>query len=488
MTQLLEISKRTGKERGNASFPLIDRGESRFMALFALGIVLLFSGCATTREKEAFREWKDMESRQYGAPDKDASQAQLVFQGDHSSLRDMLSYAEAHNPGVRAAFEKWKSALEKAPQDRSLPDPRVTYSYYLREDKTQIEPMTQKFALSQEFPLFGKLTLMGDMSLARAEMERRNYESKKQDLFFELKKHYNEYDYHLKSISIMEKNIEFMKEMERVARVQYVSGMAPYSAEIKAQLELGKMENDLNSMKDMIEPIVGRLNSFLDRSQDAPLPPPMIKEQIQPPLSEKELIAIIRTSSPMLKMLDAERAMNQTSLALAKKGYIPDLMLGVEYMHTRDDPGAGMSSMSDSTEEPYMFMASVNIPLWFGKYRAGIREAEALSRSSEQAKKQKENELLSELKMMLYKFRDAERKVGLFRDTLLPKARESLRVAQQAFTSGKADFMDLIEAERSLLDIDLSYERAQTDQRVILAELEMLAGKELSGLRQGSKD
>jgi len=155
MTQLLEISKRTGKERGNASFPLIDRGESRFMALFALGIVLLFSGCATTREKEAFREWKDMESRQYGAPDKDASQAQLVFQGDHSSLRDMLSYAEAHNPGVRAAFEKWKSALEKAPQDRSLPDPRVTYSYYLREDKTQIEPMTQKFALSQEFPLFG---------------------------------------------------------------------------------------------------------------------------------------------------------------------------------------------------------------------------------------------------------------------------------------------------------------------------------------------
>ena len=169
-------------------------------------------------------------------------------------------------------------------------------------------------------------------------------------------------------------------------------------------------------------------------------------------------------------------------------GYIPDLMLGVEYMHTRDDPGAGMSSMSDSTEEPYMFMASVNIPLWFGKYRAGIREAEALSRSSEQAKKQKENELLSELKMMLYKFRDAERKVGLFRDTLLPKARESQRVAQQAFTSGKADFMDLIEAERSLLDIDLSYERAQTDQRVILAELEMLAGKELSGLRQGSKD
>ena len=485
MTRLLKTSEWTGKGQRQASSPFIGMSKNRCIALFALGIILLFAGCATTREKEAFKEWKDMESRQYGAPDKGASRAQMVFQGEHSSLPDLLSYAAAHNPGIRSAFEKWKAALEKAPQERSLPDPRVTYSYYLREDDTQVEPMTQKFALSQEFMLFGKLNLMGQMALAKADMERWNYESKKQDLFFELKKHYFEYDYHLKSISIMEKNIEFMKEMERVARVQYVSGMTPYSAEIKAQLELGKMENDLNSMKDMIEPIVGQLNSFLNRSQDAPLPPPVVKEKISPPLSEREFIPLIQASSPMLKMLDAEKEMNQTSLALAKKGYYPDLMLGVEYMHTRDDSSAGMS---DSTAEPYMFMASLNIPLWFGKYRAGIREAEAATRSSEQSKKQKENELLSELKMMLYKFRDAERKVGLYRDTLLPKARESLRVAQQAFTSGKADFMDLIEAERSLLDIDLSYEKAQTDQRVILAELEMLAGKEISVSETGSKD
>ena len=42
------------------------------------------------------------------------------------------------------------------------------------------------------------------------------------------------------------------------------------------------------------------------------------------------------------------------------------------------------------------------------------------------------------------------------------------------------DFLSLIDAQRTLLDYHLSYQRALADNRQKLAELEMLAGTELN--------
>jgi outer membrane protein TolC len=81
--------------------------------------------------------------------------------------------------------------------------------------------------------------------------------------------------------------------------------------------------------------------------------------------------------------------------------------------------------------------------------------------------------------MELYNFRDAERKIDLYRDTLVPKAQQSFTVIQKAFTAGKTDFLDVVDAERTLLEFELSYERALADRAQRLAKLEMLIGKEV---------
>jgi outer membrane protein TolC len=53
-------------------------------------------------------------------------------------------------------------------------------------------------------------------------------------------------------------------------------------------------------------------------------------------------------------------------------------------------------------------------------------------------------------------------------------------VAQKAFAAGRAGFLDLIDAQRTLLEFELAYERALADRAINLAELEMLAGRELT--------
>ena len=79
--------------------------------------------------------------------------------------------------------------------------------------------------------------------------------------------------------------------------------------------------------------------------------------------------------------------------------------------------------------------------------------------------------------MVVYRFRDAGRKIRLYRDTLLPKARQSYKAAEAAYRAGNVDFTDLIDAQRVLREVELGYERALADRGRELGRLEMLVGR-----------
>jgi outer membrane protein TolC len=78
--------------------------------------------------------------------------------------------------------------------------------------------------------------------------------------------------------------------------------------------------------------------------------------------------------------------------------------------------------------------------------------------------------------MSLYRFRDAKRKISLYKDALIPKATESFKVTESGFRAGRGTFTDIIDAQRSLLEFAHSYERALADKHQALAKIEMLTG------------
>ena len=64
---------------------------------------------------------------------------------------------------------------------------------------------------------------------------------------------------------------------------------------------------------------------------------------------------------------------------------------------------------------------------------------------------------------------------------MIPKAKEMLEASEVAYRSGTVDFLSLIDAQRTLLEFELSYERAVTTNLQKLAQLEMLVGEQLGG-------
>jgi outer membrane protein, heavy metal efflux system len=64
----------------------------------------------------------------------------------------------------------------------------------------------------------------------------------------------------------------------------------------------------------------------------------------------------------------------------------------------------------------------------------------------------------------------------LFREDILPKARQTLEVSSQAYNVGEVDFLQLIDNWRQLLRYEVTYRRLEATLRQSLAELEQVVG------------
>jgi outer membrane protein, heavy metal efflux system len=445
-----------------------------FCGAFA-GLLLVLSGCASTSEPSSTQSLKAEDRVRAHEPvgGTTSSRKQLPELNDASGLNDYLAYAALNNPQLEAAFNRRKAALEMVSQARTPPDPRFNYGWFIQEVETRVGPQEQRVGLSQMFPWFGKLRLRGDAALEGANAMQQQYEAAKLTLFDEVKQAYYELYYVGRAVGVATDNVDLLKQLEEIARSKYESGAAEHGDVIKAQVELDKLRDRLRTLQDFKHPLVARLNAALNRPAESALPFPTNNSPATLTAQSSQLLEQLKSSNPELKSLDFLAEKDKAAIALARKEFYPDVTLGVDYVQTGE---ARMAGVSDSGKDPVMVGFSVNIPLWRGKYRAGVREAETRYEATQQEREDRANRLSTELELALFKYQDAERKIALYRDALIPKAGQSVKVIQRSFEAGKSDFLSLIDAQRVLLEFELAYERAVADREQGLATVEKLVG------------
>jgi len=387
------------------------------------------------------------------------------------TLPQYLRYAELHNAGLKAAFEEWKSALEQIPQAEALPDPTFTYSYFTEQLQNR-----QKAGIMQMFPWFGKIEARTDAATAGAKAARKRYEAARLELLAQVKDAFHEYVYLGSAIRIARDNVELMQHFEGVARTKYITATATHPDIIRAQIEVAKLQDDLVAWERLRAPTVARNNAVLNRRADAPLPWPQAGPEEPAQADRARLIAALRERNPQLQAaaFDAERLGREVDVA--KRNFYPDIGLGIEWM----EMAGGMSGGGGDDE--VSLGIQLNLPIWRRSYRASEQQARSAARRAQYEREQQSNDLVSRAERVLYEFEDSGRKLKLYGGVLVPKAEELVGVSETAYTAGTIDFLSLIDAQQMLLQYQLERERAYADRQQRLAELESLAGTEISEL------
>jgi outer membrane protein TolC len=344
----------------------------------------------------------------------------------------------------------------------------LTYSYEIRD----VEPQSHKIEIEQMFPWHGTRSLRGEVAKKESEELREKFEAIKTRLYYKIKNTYFEYYYLFRAIDITKKNLELMTALEQSARIRYTSGKASYADVIQAQVEIARLEERLIGLNDLRNPFIADFNALLNRNIGDQLPPPTSIPDYVLTQSEESLQALMKEKNPELREFGIQIDRVTDRIDLAKKQFYPDIMIGLSYtrMDNAQMPGA---------KDPLMTMFSLNVPFRRDKYRAAVREAEVTRKSAVSSKTSLENDLQAALNRTLYTFRDAERKIDLYTDVLIPKAQEALDVSTFAYVTTEADFLSLLHAQSTLLDLELMYERALSDRALSFSQLEMLVGKDL---------
>ena len=396
---------------------------------------------------------------------------------DTQNLRSLVDYALANNPEVNVARERHIGALARVPQAMALPEPKLTYRYFVNEVETRVGPQEHGIGLSQTLPWFGKRGLQGDAATEAARAAQEGIASIQNRVIAAVANAYYELFYLGQSIDIIRGNRDLVLHLERVARARYGAGAATHADVIRAQVELGIIENRLGSLKDRRAPLFARLNALLNRptTEIFDLPSILIFEPVL--YTDDELLAKVSLHNPDLRATSFEIEAAHRQRERANKNYLPDITLGLDYIATGD---ARMPGVQDSGDDALSATIGFTLPIWRSKYDAGVKEADAILRQQQFKRDQQLNTFHAETVTALFKLRDAQRQIDLYEKALLPKANESLVATQRAYSTGAAPFADTIDAQRMLLNFELSFARAITDHHQARIVLEKLTGQSLT--------
>jgi outer membrane protein TolC len=178
-------------------------------------------------------------------------------------------------------------------------------------------------------------------------------------------------------------------------------------------------------------------------------------------LSDEQILDTAFARNPQLKAMESEVRQAQASLDLARKSKLPDVTIG---------------SSVDVKATPWLYwpQATVTLPVWRDKIHAEIANAQAGKRAAQARLTAGQINLTVEFAEKSYAYREVNRNLDLLREQLIPKAQRLLEIARSAYLSGKTDFFNLIDAERTLLEFRLSEIDARTQRELTLSELSLL--------------
>jgi len=141
---------------------------------------------------------------------------------------EYITEAAQNNPELKAYFNEYLSALEAIPHVGSLPDPEVIFGYFIRPMEFLMGNQRAELLLMQMFPWFGTLRLRRDEASRMARARYEAFRDMKNRLYLKVKTSWYELYELEREISIMENNLELLRNLERLALIMFQGASSGY--------------------------------------------------------------------------------------------------------------------------------------------------------------------------------------------------------------------------------------------------------------------
>jgi len=393
-------------------------------------------------------------------------------------LSAVIAEARAHNPGLRAAWERAAAAAAVPARVSAYDDPSVTYEAWNAPDSFRVDQSDNNiFKLSQKVPFPGKRTLAGRAAERDAAMAKADADAAEIDLVAAVRRGYYELWGSHRMHDVYSRDQELADRFARSAEDRYAVGLVGQADVLRAQMERTKLINLVTTEALMIDRARAGLGALLSRGTSALMgvpedpPPPRLDE------SAEMLRELAFKDRPELTGARAAVEKEQALVSAAQLDYLPDFDFALSrFVNYRGRDGVGVTA---SATIPLAYKYKRDAALAEARARLGSAQAE-LRRTSDRVRQEVEDAYLSARAAML--------QFDLYASTHVPQAEQALAASQIGYQTGKVDFLALIDAVREVESVHLQHVKATIDFEQAFANLERAVGSALPREGDGHAD
>lgn len=388
------------------------------------------------------------------------------------SLQALIQEALQLNPALQAARLAAAAQHSRATQAKAWPDPSLELGYRPLALGSLEDAVPASLMLMQRVPFPDKPALTSKVAQLKAEAMAQEADAQALQLVYTLRATY----YELYRLSETRRLVEaFQARLAafiEAATVRYEVNQEQQAAVLRLQLERHRLAQQLLSLQAAWQAQFARLRWLAGQPawpDSAALAPPELPATL-PALP----VASALQHHPQALALTARQRQALAELQLARREYWPDLILGIGLMDMMRTPVMPLQDFKARLG----VRIGVVLPLQRSRRAAYVEETQLMAQHWAAQYADFRNQLTSRLPALEQQFAAIQKSLRLLDQTLLPEARTTREALLSAYATGQVSYLDLLDAERALFELER--QRLETFTRL----LELAAEAELAlGLR-----
>jgi outer membrane protein, heavy metal efflux system len=397
------------------------------------------------------------------------------------SQRELISVVLRDNQTLKATLAKWEAMKAHVPQARAWEDLRAAVEWRTERSVPMVpnNMMDQMAMLEQDIPVSGKNRSRSRAATAEARAAFEDLRRMELDLIKRTRSAYARLANGYAQLEVNRRNTELLDQFVQISRSRYEAGVATQADVLLAQTDAAKLLETQADIERQISEEQSALNVLMNRPAQASLGRPSELVFTPQSLSLERLQASGIVLRPELRRAQNRIDAEKFRLELANRQWFPDPALNLKAQ--RYNSAAQAVSEVD---------VGISIPVpWlnWNKYSSGVLEARKSVEGAEREFGAARMETLGLVRDQLKKIQTSAKQYELYRDDILPLARQAIDATRSAYEASTGGFLELITARRTLQDAESAALNRLVEYEVAIAELDAIIGRASPLMEQGDK-
>lgn len=399
----------------------------------------------------------------------------VLFLLADENLTILLDKAMRANPEISSLEFQIEALNEKEIFVQKLMDPMLAIEYSnvpYNTWKLDENPMSGiQLKLKQTIPFPGKNSKRKAVVESEGQIKIHELDELKLQLKDKVKKAYYQLGLNreLKVVSL--KHIALLEDLIKTMINKYEIGKSAQSDILRMTLMKEKLLDDLEDFKQKESEIQATLNSVLNRDVRTFISTESLNLNFD--LDLDNLLKTAIQNRPLLKKIEETSKMKRLVFKLAQRERMPDLTLWAGYRIRKD---IGTMENIDFASLGFSFPIPLDMK---GRTKAKMNNAKFMEKGVDEKYKNVVNKISEMLIMATSGLERQKNKISNYNINLIPDAEKVFHSELSSYTTGRANFADLYQAQLQLIQFEKILLKSKFKFKMYEVTIETLIGEKL---------